>query len=57
MMNWVSASSMREAWASISGSPANCPALVTLVMEISTACCQVRPSLTAFMPKVKDTER
>ena len=48
---------MREALLSISGRPANCPALVRFVAEINTACKGVMPSATAFMPKVKETER
>ena len=46
-----------DACARISGSPANCPALVTFVMEISSASSGDKPSATAFMPNVNATDR
>ena len=57
IVSWVSAISARDAPPTISGTAAIWPALVTLVMEISTACSTVSPSLTAFMPKAKETLR
>ena len=57
MVSWVSAISASPAPPTIRGSPAIWPALVRLVAEISTACSQVRPSPTAFMPKAKETLR
>ena len=37
--------------------PANCPADVTVVIEMSTACHQDSPYDTAIIPKVNETDR
>lgn len=37
--------------------PANCPAEVTVVIDMRTACHQLRPKDTAIIPKVKETDR
>ena len=57
MTSWVSACSAREAPAAMRESPANCPAEVTLVMEISAAPHTGTPAATAEMPKAKETEK
>ena len=57
MVNWVRAISVSVAPPTMSGRAAIWPALVRLVMEISTACSTVSPSPTAFMPKAKETLR
>ena len=57
IVSWVSAISVSVAPPSISGNPAIWPALVRFVAEISTACSQLSPSPTAFIPKAKETLR
>ena len=37
--------------------PANCPAEVTVVIDMRTACHQLRPKDTAVIPNVKETDR
>lgn len=57
IISCVSATSRYDACARISGSPANCPALVTFVIEISSASSGDKPSATAFMPNVNATDK
>ena len=37
--------------------PANCPAEVTVVIDMRTTCHQLRPKDTAIIPNVKETDR
>ena len=56
-MNCVSATSSMGALASMRFSPASCPAEVTFVMEMNTACAMVSPPRAAIMPNVNETDR
>ena len=56
-MIWVRIISHNVAAATITVSPANCPALVTFVSEISVASHADRPWLTAMAPNPKLTEK
>ena len=55
--NWVRTISTNEALATIRPMPANCPADVRFVIEISTEKKAGIPRLDAKIPKEKDTER
>ena len=55
--SWVSAISNSGAPPVMRERPANCPAEVRLVMEISTAAQTGRPAATAITPNVTETDR
>ena len=57
IISWVRAASKYDAPPSIRGSPANCPAEVRFVIEMSRAPHTGRPPLTAIIPNVKETDR
>ncbi len=57
MTSWVRACSARDAPAAIRERPANCPAEVTLLMEMRAAPHTGTPAAAAEMPKAKETEK
>ena len=57
MISWAAAISTKGAPAWMMPRAANCPALVRLVNDMTTACQVLRPAPLAMIPKVKETAR